>query len=200
MSTNYFQSEVLYGVPGPVKCNKSHDIDGVGFDAISQVTFPAVASVGAGNTATSTSILYLPQACKIVKVGVYCSAIDAVTGDSFNIEVGTGTPLTTVGGADTQRVYGYPTVAAVAGSLVFVADVGFTVANFPNLATGTGGYNVFIPTNWDTIYIPQNGPLNLYTTTTASTGSITNLQVTLTIICIDTNCTYNEHAQPGVSY
>jgi hypothetical protein len=190
---------ILAPAPGTVKCNKTHDIDAVVFDALSFLDFPPQASVTDGLTDSAVAALFFPQAIKIVKVAVYCSAIDAVTGDAFNIEVGDGTVNELAGPQDNQRVFGYPTAFAAAGNTVFAGDVAFTVANFPNLATSTGGYEIFIPTNYDTIYLPQT-PLYLIVTTNASTGSISNLQVTLGVIPIDTNCAYNEGAVPGVDY
>jgi hypothetical protein len=93
---------------------------------------------------------------------------------------------------------GFPTNIAVAGQTVFANDVPFTATNTysgntagvsgdltgraqPNtgwvaLAASTGGYGIFVPTNYDAVY-PESLPLSLRVKTVASTGSITNLQV-----------------------
>jgi hypothetical protein len=188
----------------PVKRNKSHHIDSWGFDALSVLgQFPLV-SPGAGVARTTISgRIFIPQAFKIAKVGVYCSAIDAVTGDSFNIVVGAGTAQGSgVSGntapPDRQRNDGSPTAFASAGQLVFDQDVAFNTTNFPNLATGTGGFNEFAPYNYDGCYLP--GLLTLRVTTNAATGSITNLIVTLVGALIDTNCAYNEGGEPTVDF
>ncbi len=110
---------------------------------------------------------------------------------------------------DNSDTYGYPTNVAVAGNSVFGADVPFNSANLasantltwlppgsvpstnltgqsvPNtgwqvIAT-TGGYGLFVPTNWDAVY-PAGIPLSLRVTTAASTGTITSLAVTLGIL------------------
>jgi hypothetical protein len=97
---------------------------------------------------------------------------------------------------------GYPTNIAVAGQTVFANDVPFNSANVyatntagvagdltglaqPNtgwlaLATSTGGYGIFVPTNYDAVY-PEGLPLSLRVTTAASTGSISNLSVGLVL-------------------
>jgi hypothetical protein len=201
----YLGTNPITGTAGyPVKRNKSHSIDSVVFDTLCVLGQFPVVSPGAGVArTTSQGIIFIPQAFKVSKVGVWCTAIDALTGDSFNIVVGNGTPNTSgvsgnVAPPDNQRNNGYPTAFAAAGNLLFATDVAFTVANFPNLATATGGYNEFEPTNYDGCYLP--GALNLVVTTNASTGSITGLIVTLTGMLIDTNCAQNLDAQPTVDY
>ncbi len=47
--------------------------------------------------------------------------------------------------------------------------------------TTTGGYGIFVPTNYDAVY-PCNLPLSLRASTVASTGSISNLEITLGIV------------------
>lgn len=94
---------------------------------------------------------------------------------------------------------GFPTNIAAAGMTVFANDVTFNSANVqtasgvagdlmgraqPNtgwisLAT-TGGYGIFVPTNYDAVY-PAGVPLSLRVTTVASTGSISNLRVMVLI-------------------
>lgn len=208
----YLSTSPTTGTAGyPVKRNKSHDIDAIVFDTLSVLgQFPAV-SPGAGVARTTIQgIIFIPQAFKISKVGVWCTAIDAVAGlDSFNITVGNGTADASgisgnTGPPDNQRNGGNPTAFASAGQLVFGTDVAFNVANFPNIATGTGGYNEFEPVDYagnptyDVCYLP--GALCLVVTTVASTGSITGLIVTLSGVLIDTNCAQNLDAQPTVDY
>lgn len=97
---------------------------------------------------------------------------------------------------------GYPTNVAVAGNAVFSNDLTVNSANTfnpagaagtgtPNgtegmavlgtgwIAVGTGGgYGLFVPDYYDAVY-PAGIPLTLRVTTPATTGSITNLTVTI---------------------
>lgn len=173
-------------------------------DASAQIN---LATIGASQANTAVQAAYIsPVQYKIRKVAVYFSAISAITGLSFNLVVGTGaytqgnaapndnsfdpTTLTTIGTGAPQFTsvtpvlggVGYPTNVAVAGQSVFAADVGFTVANFPNITVGTGGYAVLIPTNYDAVY-PVGIPLTLRATT-GTGASITNLNITLAIVPI----------------
>lgn len=199
----YLGTNPITGTAGyPVKRNKSHSIDSIVFDSLCVLgQFPIVSpSAGVARTTIQGRIL-IPQAFKISKVAVYCSAIDALTGDSFNIVVGAGSPNTSgaasnVAPPDNQRNNGYPTAFAAAGNLVFATDVPFNAAN--GFATATGGVNEFCPTNYDGCYLP--GILTLRVTTNASTGSITNLLVSISGVLIDTNCASNLDAQPTVDY
>lgn len=50
-----------------------------------------------------------------------------------------------------------------------------------SLTTGAGGQGLFVPTNWDAVY-PAYTPISLRVVTVASTGSISNLQVELSIV------------------
>jgi hypothetical protein len=100
---------------------------------------------------------------------------------------------------------GYATNIAVAGQTVFANDVPFTATNVlpnPNAAntpgfggatgygmtnTGwvtlatTGGYGIFVPTNYDAVY-SCTLPLSLRVTTVATTGTISSLSVVLGIV------------------
>jgi len=174
------------------------------FDAVSAESL-SVASIGAGvaNTTVQNAVV-LPFLYKIAKVTVYLTAINATTGHSFNLVVGTGsyTSAAASGGnpdnsfaqaaqgaaAGTPYGVGYPTNVATAGTTVFGADVTFNTTNIPNLTTSTGGYVELIPGyttgiggSYDAVY-PRSTPLTLRVTTPASTGSITNLKVTLAVI------------------
>jgi len=207
----YLGTNPITGTAGyPVKRNKSHSIDSFVFDGLTTLAQFASVSPGAGVARTTIqATVMMASSYKIAKVGVFCSAIDAVTGDSFNIVVGNGTPNSSgvsgnIGPPDNQRNNGYPTAFAAAGNLVFGTDVAFTVKNFPNLATATGGYNEFEPVDYagnaayDVCYLP--GPLTLVATTNASTGSITGLLVVIMGCYIDTNCASNLDAQPTVDW
>jgi hypothetical protein len=207
----YLGTAVVTATGGyPVKRNKSHSIDSIVFDSLSVLgNFPVVSPSDGVARTTIQAYLFMPQAFKISKVGVYCSAIDATSGDYFNIVVGAGTPnasgiANNTAPPDNQRNYGYPQAFAAAGNLVFGNDVQFNTTNFPNLATGTGGYNEFEPVtstgapNYDGCYLP--GVYTLRVVTNASTGSISNLCVAITGCLIDTNCAANFDAQPTVDY
>ena len=207
----YLATSPITGTAGyPVKRNKSHDIDAFGFDGLCTLAqFPSVSADDGDVRTDIAATVMIASSYKIGKVGVYCSAIDAVTGDAFNIVVGDGTADASgisgnTGPPDNQRNLGYPTAFATAGQLVFGTDVGFTVANFPNLVTTTGGYNEFEPVDYagnptfDVCYLP--GPLTLRVVTNASTGSITGLLVVIMGCYIDTNCASNLDAQPTVDW
>ena len=90
---SYLATSPITGTAGyPVKRNKSHSIDSIVFDALCVLGEFPIVSPGAGVARTTIQgRIFIPQAFKISKVGVYCSAIDAVTGDSLNIVVGAGT-------------------------------------------------------------------------------------------------------------
>ena len=173
---------------GQVKLGKTHEWESYNFNALGYLPFDNVASVGAGvaNTVIQARLV-LPQASKIAKVAVYCSAIDNVDGtDFFNIVMGTGAYTnSTLGPIDDSQQWGYPTLLAVNGDAMFSGDALFNVTNFPNLATGTGGSSVLVPTIYDCVY-PEGAVLTLRTHTVASTGSITNLKVVLLLEPIDT--------------
>jgi len=141
-------------------------------------------TVGAGvaNTAVQGKIV-LPQPMKIVKVAVDLDAIDAVTGDSFNIVVGKGAYVqaNALASNDDFPINGYTSNFAPLASSLFYNDVAFTVANFPNLTVGTGTGNtgqVLFPYNTEVVY-PAGTVLTLRTTTNPTTGALTRLVVTL---------------------
>jgi hypothetical protein len=157
-------------------------------NTVSWAPFPSVSpGAGVANSAIQ-AVISPPTRYKIRKVSVYFSAIDALTGDSFNIVVGTGT-YTQNNAAPNDNSFdqalpggvGYPTNVATAGMSVFAADVVFNATSFSNIATGTGGYGIVIPTNYDAVY-SGGTPLTLRVTTNASTGSITGLIVSLAIV------------------
>jgi hypothetical protein len=112
---------------------------------------------------------------------------------------------------DNSDTWGSPTNIAVAGNCVFGNDVPINVANLASANTlawlpsgsvpsanligqsvpntgwlacaTTGGYGLFVPTNWDAVY-PAGIPLSVRTTTVATTGTITALSITLGIVPI----------------
>jgi hypothetical protein len=145
------------------------------------------ASVGANVAATTLSgIFVLPGRCKIPKIAVFCSAINALTGHSFNIVFGTAAytaSATTVPGNDNSSVPpiaydadgqptgnssptyaagggGFCTNPAVPGNTMFAADVVFNATNFPGNPNGS----VVIPAittatgtgNWAQYFVPNN--------------------------------------------
>jgi hypothetical protein len=182
---------------------------------------PITIAVSQANTAIQGAYIS-PVQYKIRKIAVYWSATVAL-GATFNLVVGTGAytqgnvagndnsfdpnAATTVGIngiANTGAVLGglgYPTNVAVAGNAVFAADVGLTVANFPNAST-TGGYGILIPTNYDAVY-PAGIPLTLRATTNGTT-TITNLTIALAIVPMplrqSTGIGEVYGAVPGVDY
>lgn len=108
------------------------------------------------------------------------------------------------GTASAPAGLGYPTNIAVAGQTVFANDVPFNIANAYGSGTGgspgfggltgygfqftgwqqlttTGGVGIFVPTNYDAVY-PCNLPLSVRVSTVASTGSISNLAITLGLV------------------
>ena len=182
----------------PVKRNKSHSIDSWVFDALSPAQFP-VASIGASASRNTTAArLFIPQAFKIAKVGVYF--LSALNATSFNIAVGDGNlpAVNQVGPFDRQRNDGMPTAVAQLGNLVFDNDVLINTTNFPNMGVGGPGWNTFAPYNYDCVYIP-NYPLTLRATTNVG-GSMTQLIVSLAIALIDTNPAANLGGMPTVDF
>jgi len=95
---------------------------------------------------------------------------------------------------------GYPTNVATTGQTVFATDVPFGTAagtynaNPANTSgsgtygqytgwitlTTTGGYGIFVPTNYDAVY-PENIPLTIRATTIPTTGAVTGLVVRLAV-------------------
>jgi hypothetical protein len=188
----------------PVKTAKSHHLESWEFDALAPVRFSEIASLGAGVVSTAIQARFvLPQACKIPKVAISCTAIDSLAGtDAFNIVVGNGAYDTAIVTPpwDDQNTWGYPTQFATAGQALFAQDVQFTAANFPGyfiqqpdgtvltiaaaMTTGAGGVGVFVPTVWDAVF-PAFTVLTVRAITTASTGSITDLDITLLTAAVD---------------
>lgn len=91
----------------------------------------------------------------------------------------------TVGPGDDSGTYGYPAQFAAVGTCLFGTDIGVSATFFTNPAAGTGGGSeVFPTTEWDTVYAAGT-ILSLRAVTTASTGSLTNLCVTLLVQVLD---------------
>lgn len=174
------------------------------FDAVGILRFANVATVDANAASTTIQArMLLPIAVKVPLVAVACSALNALTGHKFNIALGTAT--TYAGGApptDNSLTgpppggCGYPTVFGAAGQSLFATDqtltatAGVGVASStlqPALATPTasGGIWRFTPDNPDAV-IPAGTILTLRVVTPASTGSITNLDVSFAYIPVRT--------------
>jgi hypothetical protein len=173
--------------------------------------FPLVSSIGAGVANSTVQAYYLlPMRAKIAKVMVAFSAINALTGHSFNIVSGTATytaSATTIPGNDNSSVpnvslrdgfTGLPTTISggagictnpgVPGNTFWNADVIINATNFPTattangtwLSSGLGLAQTIIPNSPDAVW--ESGTLlTLRVTTPASTGSITNFLVAFTL-------------------
>lgn len=128
--------------------------------------FDNIASVSAAAANTTVQArLPIPQRCKILKVAANFSAIGSGGAHSFNIVVGNGSEGS-VGATDT---------VAPAGAILFASD--------QNLANGSADVpQVFYPANWDVIY-DTGALLTIRCVTPASTGSLTNLKVTVFLKC-----------------
>jgi hypothetical protein len=137
----------------------------------------------------------------VVGSGAYSQGNAAPNDNSF--DPSSTTTVGVNGIANTGAVLGglgYPTNVAVAGQSVFAADVPFGTAagtynaSPPNtsgsgtftqytgwitLAT-TGGYGIFVPSNYDAVY-PENIPLTIRATTIPTTGAVTGLVVRLAV-------------------
>ena len=216
---------------GLVLTGKSRNVNSVGFNSLFQNDFDNVASVGAAQANTSViGYVVLPQAAKVLKVAVSCTAVNAVTGHSFNIVMGITGAYTqgTIGPQDPSQLFGSPPSAAFTfngatyqpyaqnGQALFAADVVINATSFPGnpqlggpstnanggmgtaLATTTGGTTVLVPTVWDCVY-PAGAVLTLRATTPSSTGSISNLKVSLLCQVIDP-CPQSSSAIPNVSW
>ena len=114
------------------------------------------------------------------------------TGTPFGQGVGvtdvayTAGQLQTVGPGDNSGTVGYPTQFAAEGDCLFSEDVTFGNETFTNPSAGESGGSAVLPTtNWDTVYAAGT-VLSLRCTTTASTGSITALCITLLAQTVDT--------------
>jgi hypothetical protein len=104
-----------------------------------------------------------------------------------------------VGPGDNSGLIGYPTQFAAAGDCLFATDVPIDAATFTNASAGTGGGSCVQPTtNWDTVYAAGT-VLSLRGVTTASTGSITGLCVTLLTQTVDQKPA-NDRAIPCYSW
>jgi hypothetical protein len=184
----------------PVKTAVDRSVHSTRFDAVYSLQFvEETLAAGLANTAVVARVS-LPLAAKIPVVQVSFIAIDSLAGtDKFNIVVGEGAETGTVGPVDNTDVSGTPWAVgqpiasgyAAAGNGLFKVDQAITAtagvgapANQPALAavtTGTGGVLRFITDAPDTIY-PAGTVLTLRAVTTASTGEITSLVVSLDVI------------------
>lgn len=161
-----------------------------------------IASAGASVANTTIQQLVVPPTnVKIAKVAIAGTAINAVDGThKFNIVLGTVGAYTagTIAANDNSSTNGYPTNVASGAVALFSADVAITSAaanafsaTTANGTTGclvpgtgwikvttTGFYGIFVPDSYDAVY-PAGVPLGLRLVTPATTGSITNLCVTM---------------------
>lgn len=185
---------------GIVKTAKTSRPNAYGFNCLGFAGLANNQTVGAGEANTSIlSSLVLPQDAKIAKVGISFSAIDSLTGDSFNIVVGNGSYTQgAVAPGDNSLTYGYPTAFATAGDALFSADVALNATNVPGATTASGGSVALVPTVYDAVY-PAGAVLTLRATTNASTGSISGLSVTLLLEPVDPQPNVTE-AVPNVSF
>jgi hypothetical protein len=160
---------------------------------------------------TIQSIFVLPGRCKIPKLAVYCSSIEALTGHSFNIVLG-ATPaytsaLASAPGNDNAGVTptypagggGIASNPAVAGNTLLGLDFALTVANIPGLtaANGTGltYAQIIVPPNPDAVW-PNGGVLTLRCTTPGG-GYINNLIVTACIMVETLSPTFPSSQYPA---
>lgn len=168
-------------------------------------SFDTVASIAANipNTTVQNHIC-IPTVYKISKVAVSLTALNAIDGThKFNLVVGglqgqTAQAYNQNNAAPNDNSFthnaasavgtdnlGYPTNIATAGMTVFGTDVPFNPAdatygsNWISLTT-SGGYGIFVPTNYDAVY-PAGTPLSLRAVTPVTTGSISNLRVMVLI-------------------
>jgi hypothetical protein len=206
----------IFTMPGPNTTSfdlglgrRKKNVDVAGDDYLLGASIPttlfnaAAVSAGQANTVVQ-AIFALPGRCKIPKIVVYCSAIEAVAGHYFNIVLGTAAytaSATSVPGNDNASVppvsYGangaptgtsplYPAGGggiasnpAVAGNTFFQADVQFNLTYFPTLTTGGGTGPTYgqliVPANPDAIW-PNGGILTLRCISPGG-GSISNLVI-----------------------
>jgi hypothetical protein len=105
-------------------------------------------------------------------------------GKGYGVSYTPGVAQTT-GPGDNSGVFGYPAQYAAPGTCLFGTDIGIGPVFFTSPAAGAGGgAQVFPTTEWDTVYCPGT-ILSLRAVTTASTGDITGLVVTLLIQVLD---------------
>jgi hypothetical protein len=125
------------------------------------------------------------------------SPIGASKGPSASYTAGVAQ---TTGPGDNAGVFGYSAQFAAVGTCLFGTDIGFGPVFFtsPSATAGAGGAQVFPTTQWDTVYTAGT-ILSLRAVTTASTGSITGLVVTLLVQVLD-KFTANDRAIPTVTW
>ena len=184
-----------------------------------------VASVGAAvaNT-TIQQLIALPCNSKISKIAVAFTAVNVVTGThKLNVALGLTGAYSGVNPNDNSNVEGYPTNIGTGSVGLFAADIAINSANAYSATTAngtsgcavpgtgwivcatTGGYGIFVPDNYDAVY-PAGYPLSLRVVTPASTGSLSNLTVTLLVEPIPLSPTYvpqtinNATVLPGTSF
>lgn len=183
----------------------------------------ASVSANAANT-TAQDWFPLPTSVKVCKVAISFTAANAVTGHLVNICYNTtATPNiaaaetavtandnsdTGPGTATVQGGTGIWTNGAIDGSVLFTSDLLLSTVLFPGMTTTNGGIASFVPTNYDAVYpagpVPNsagvltqvNGYFTLRVVTPASTGSLTNLVVTLLGECVTSRATYSPPSNP----
>ena len=147
---------------------KTHGLRTLRFDAGAPQDFDNIAAVAAAAANTTVQARYpVPQRCKIFKVVANFSAIGTGGAHSFNIVQG-NVAEGAVGAVDT---------VSPNGTIVLAADA--------NLANGSPDVpQVFYPAVPDAIY-DTGALLTIRCVTPASTGSLTNLKVTVFLKTID---------------
>jgi hypothetical protein len=176
-----YSPKLAANIPGQTKKGLGESREEYVLNTLSPtIIFPTATYASDLTDATIEAIFVCPARVKIPKINVAFTAIDSLAGTNlFNIVVGTGTPSGLVPGNDNSSTSGFCTNTAPAGTQLFNVDVPFTVVVFPGATTGAGGSAGLglIPTYPDAVYA-SGTILTLRLTTTASTGAITNLNIT----------------------
>lgn len=149
------------------KRGKTHYVRSIVFDTASVIAFDNVASVAAGvaNTAIQARVA-VPCRCKVLNATGNLSAIGSGGTHSFSVVKGTGAP----GAAPSEDTLAAANATLIPATALVTADTPVTVA-----ATQPDGI------------LAKGDLVTLRAVTPATTGSMTNLKVALTIVPMDGN-------------
>jgi len=146
----------------------------LGFNAVLFANQAAgVITIGSFNTGT--------QYNSITTTGASSTGATTIAFGGATLAGGTATTGYTAVGTNDLFEYTGANVFAPPGTPVFASDMALVE---PAPGTMTQGQNPYVPASYDVIY-PQGTVLTLRAVTPASTGSITNLGVTLLLACFD---------------
>lgn len=149
----------------PNKYDKSHDGNGIQFDALSYLTFPTISVSSNQVLASVLATVSVPQDIKIQHVSIATTAASLAGQPTFQVASGSTTTLGTVG---------TPGVANTNGTVVFS-----TAQNVPKTAGTQAVYNASVP---DAVN-DKTLPLTLHAKTQA--GDTCSIQISIAGVAVD---------------